>query len=205
MKKDKNINEELQEKEECNCDNCNCSKEECDNDECCCDDGTCNCSGDCCNEHNEEHSNEVKLQEIIDDLQNKLLYKDAELINYRRRKDEEVSNMLKYANQDLILDILPVVDNFERAIKSFNGDSTKDNSMLTGINMIYNGLVDILKKYGVTEINESNIPFDHNIHNAVMTDTVDNLENDIVLEILMKGYKLKDRVIRPAMVKVNNK
>lgn len=202
MKKDKLNKEEMNEKENCNCgDNCNCGEE-------------CNCNDECCNEHEccceecscceEEIANDAKLQIIIQELQNKLLYKDAELINYRRRKDEEVSNMLKFANQDLIMDMLTSIDNLERAISSTK-ENDENKNLLVGVKMTYNELVNTLKKYGVEEINESGIPFDHNVHNAVMTDCRDDLENDVVIEILVKGYKLKERVIRPAMVKVNNK
>lgn len=195
-----------QEGKECTCDNVDCGCDcscggncECDECDCSCDE-SCDCGCGC------EHDNENKIMEVIADLQNKLMYKEAEFVNYRRRKDEEVANMLKYANQELILDVIKSVDNFERAILSIKKDDEKDNEkMLAGIEMIYNELVSTLKKYGVEEINEIDCKFDHNIHNAVMTDSVSDKENDIVLEILVKGYKLKDRVIRPAMVKVNNK
>ena len=112
--------------------------------------------------------------------------------------------MLKYASQDLILDILNSVDNFERAIESIKKDDEKDHEkMLNGIEMIYNELKMTLEKHGVKEINDVDILFDANIHHAVMTDSIKEKENDIVLEIMKKGYILKERVIRPAMVKVN--
>lgn len=185
MRKDKKEKEEN--KKTCHCnegDTCNCGEE-------------CNCGDECtCHENS--------LEEQIKELQSKLLYKDAELINYRRRKEEETMNLLKYANQDLILDIVKSVDNFERAIDSIKKDDEKDNAkILTGIEMIYTELKETLKKYGVEEISEVDIPFDATVHHAVMTDTKDDKEDDIILEVMMKGYKLKDRVIRPAMVKVN--
>lgn len=209
MRKDKKQKEEL--KKECHCnegepciceDECNCGEE------CTCED-TCNCSDDCscgctceCDDGCSCGENELVSQ--IKELQNKLLYKDAEMINYRRRKEEETASMLKYANQDLVLDVIKSVDNFERAIDSIKKDDEKDNTkILTGIEMIYNELKETLKKYGVKEISEVDVPFDASIHHAVMTDEISEKEDDIVLEVMMKGYILKDRVIRPAMVKVN--
>lgn len=180
--------------EECICDEtCECG------DNCQCND-TCEC-GDECN-CSEEKTDILKKE--IEELKSKLLYKDAEMINYRKRKDEEVASMLKYASQDLILDIVKTVDNFERAIESIKNDKEKDNKkMLTGIEMIYAELKNTLTNYGVKEISEIDVPFDANIHNAIMVDENKEKNDDTVLEIMMKGYIYRDRVIRPAMVKVN--
>lgn len=166
---------------------------------------SCECEHrDSCEECKNDDNMVKELQDTISELQNKLLYKDAEFVNFRRRKEEETATMLKYASQDLILDIIKSVDNFERAIESIKNDNEKDNEkILAGIEMIYNELKGTLEKYGVTEINEVDVPFDASIHHAVMTDSVEGKENDHVLEIMMKGYILKERVIRPAMVKVN--
>lgn len=204
MKKNKIKDEELK-KEECNCDcgcsstdGCTCSDECSCGDNCTCsDNGSCECECDCSNQDN-------SLEDEINELKNKLLYKDAELINYRKRKDEETATLLKYASQDLILDIVKSVDNFERAIQSIKTDDEADNEkMLAGIEMIYNELKNTLEKYGVKEISEVDVAFDANIHHAVMTDEVLDKEDDVVLEVMIKGYIYKDRVIRPAMVKVN--
>lgn len=176
----------------------------CDRVEKCDCEGTCNCENEQEKACNCDEAKVEALEKEIADLKNKLLYKDAEVINYRRRKDEEVATMLKYASQDLILDIVKTVDNFERAIDSIKNDKEKDNKrMLTGIEMIYTELKNTLTNYGVKEIAEIDIPFDANIHNAVMTDEVKDKADDTVLEIMIKGYIYKDRVIRPAMVKVN--
>ena len=96
------------------------------------------------------------------------------------------------------------LDNFERAIESIKNDKEKDNkNMLTGIEMIYAELKNTLINYGVKEISEIDVPFDANIHNAIMVDENQEKCDDTVLEIMMKGYIYRDRVIRPAMVKVN--
>ena len=192
MKKGKKTNlEEVEileneEKHDCN-DDC-CCGEECH----CNEEKTCKCGDEC-------HCNEDKIK----DLEEKLAYSKAELINYRKRKDEEVSNMLKYANQDLILELLPIVDNFERAMTLANSENTELKKFLDGFNMLYVSIIDIFKKFGVEEINEKDIPFDPTIHEALLVDENKDKENDTILEVLLKGYKLKGRIIRPAQVKVN--
>lgn len=123
----------------------------------------------------------------------------AELVNYRKRKDEEVERLLKFANEDLIVELLPTLDNFERAIKMESADS----SLLDGMKMVYNSLVSTLEKYGVKEIECLGKKFDANLHEAVITESKEGTEEDIILEVFQKGYTLKDKVIRPAMVKVN--
>lgn len=141
----------------------------------------------------ENEKKDAKVQEI-----------QAELVNYRKRKDDEVAGMLKYANKDLIVDLIPVVDNFERAIKLDDNNLTDELSkFLDGFKMMYSELVGILEKYGVTSIDRRGGEFNPNEEQALMTDSDPNFKNDEVLEVLLKGYKLKDRVIRPATVKIN--
>lgn len=148
-----------------------------------------------------------QLTEILNEKQSlleKLQYSKAEMINYRKRKEEETDNKLKYANQDLILEIIPVLDNFERAIKLDDNDLTDELSkFLVGFKMMYASLCEVLKKFGVEEIDCEGKEFDANTMQALMTDNDSNFEDDIVLDVLLKGYRLKDRVIRPASVKVN--
>ena len=145
-----------------------------------------------------------KLNDIKIDLENKLKYQQAELINYRKRKDEETSNLLKFANQDLILELIGIVDNFERAIKL--DDNNLDDSLskfLAGFKIIYSHLTDTLKKFGVEEIETVGLEFDPNVHEALMTAQDSTKPNDIVVECLLKGYRLKGKVIRAAKVVVN--
>ncbi len=186
--------------------------------ECHCDAATCTCENEehVCRENEKKHKKEkknskdkemiLKLEEEKKTLEEKMRYVQAELINYRKRKEEETANMLKYANQDLILELIGVIDNFERAIKLDDNDLTDELSkFLAGFKMIYATLTDILRKYGVEEISRAGEIFDPALEEALMTDSVDDREEDEVLEVLLKGYKLKDRVIRPASVKVNKK
>lgn len=147
-----------------------------------------------------------KLKDENASLIEKIKLKEADLINYRKRKDEEVSNLLKYANEDLIKELLLLSDNFERAIKLDDNNLTDELSkFLEGFKIMYSTLNNTLKKYGVEEINRVGQIFDPNLEDALVTDNVADKENEEVLEVLQKGYKLKDKVIRPASVKVNIK
>ncbi len=123
----------------------------------------------------------------------------ADMINTLRRKDEENSRMLKYSNESLILEILQVVDNFERALTSFKDESNEKK----GIDMIYNNLINILEKFEVKEIDALDKEFDANYHQAVMQDEDKEKKSNIITCVMQKGYTYKDKVIRPAMVKVN--
>ncbi len=145
----------------------------------------------------------MELNKKITEQEQKFLRAQADLVNYRKRKDEEVERLLKFANESLIIDILPILDNFERAIAlnaSENSDLTKFKD---GITMVYNSLKGVLEKYGVKEIDALDKPFDPMYHEAVTTKTNDEKEKDVVLQVYQKGYTLKDKVIRPAMVEVN--
>ena len=143
------------------------------------------------------------LKNTIETLENKVKQSQAELINYRKRKDEAVINRLKFANQDLILEIIPVLDNFERAIKLANSKDEALSKFLDGFKLTYNSLLDTLKRYGVEEIPAEEQAFDPNMHQAMLVEQNNEKENNVVLEVLIKGYTLNGRVIRPASVKVN--
>ena len=162
-------------------------------------------------EHNEKKDKKKKdkskvkeLEQQIKELEQKVLMKDADLINYRKRKDEEYSKMIKYANEDLVKEILPVLDNFERAI-NMDDDNLDDevSKFLSGFKMIYCHLKDGLEKYEVKAIDGNNKPFDPTYHQAVLTEKRDDLKPGMVIEVMQKGYLLKDKVIRPAMVRVS--
>ena len=206
------------EMEHCECENCNCSHEEpCNCEQTCeCPDCTCNQDGSCEGEtgettHNlkkeKKDKNKKRIEELeleVKELEDKSLRDKAELINYRKRKEEEMSRILKYSNEDIVKQLLPVVDNFERAIKM--DDSNLDDQVskfLEGFKMIYCNLTNILESVEVKAIDGINQPFDPAYHEAVLTEKQENVESGQVLEVLQKGYLLKDRVIRPAMVKVS--
>lgn len=140
----------------------------------------------------------------ISELEDKLIRKDAEMVNYRKRKEEEVNRMLKFCNEDIIKDILPIIDNFERAISaSEEGLSETEKSYHAGVKMIYTHLVNLLEKFDVKSIDSVDVAFDPTYHNAIMLEKREGVKSGMVVEVLQKGYMLKDKVIRAAMVKVS--
>ena len=163
------------------------------------------------NEIKEENSNELEEKIILlekekEELFNKVKLAQADLVNYRKRKDEEVSSMLKYANEGIIKELIILVDNFERAIKLDDDNLDDDLSkFLSGFKLMYANLVDILKKYGVEIIDRRGEIFDANLEEALLTDNLENHEDEEIIEVLQKGYKLHDKIIRPASVKINKK
>ena len=204
-KKEKNICEC---NEECTCgDDCNCTKDDkCSEnctcgDECDCDE-ECNCECNCNCDENEELIADLNNQ--INNLKEALLRNQAELQNYKRRKEEETDKILKYKNEDILKELLEVVDNFERAIKMDDNDlSDEVSKFLSGFKLIYSNTMNILNKFDVKEISSEGIEFDATYHHAVLTEHDNNKPEGVVLEVLQKGYTYKDKVIRPAMVKVN--
>lgn len=195
-KKDKKCNCENEEKElneECNChhDEC-CGNEE----ECCCENSCeCSCEG---NETNELLSNRIK------NLEDALLRSQAELLNYKKRKDEETARIIKYAETDILEGFLPILDNFERAISMDDnnfGDET--SKFLEGFRMVYNQTRSLLEKFEVKEIECLGKEFDPSYAQAVIVEKDETKEPGVVLEVFQKGYMYKDRVLRIAMVKVN--
>lgn len=151
--------------------------------------------------HKPNKNEEIELLKgEIESLKTDILRSQADLINYRKRKDEETSNLLKYCNSDLILSLLNVVDNFERAL-IIEDESFKN--YLDGFKLIYNQVIDILNSYEVKEIEALDKVFDPTYHQSVATKKDDTKESDVVLEVFKKGYTYKDKVLRPAMVIIN--
>lgn len=156
-------------------------------------------------EHKKEHKKDKKLEELqneINTLKDKNMRITAEMVNTLRRKDEETNRLLKYSNESLITELLPVIDNFERAL-NVDAKTTDIESYQKGMTMIYNSLKNILEKFEVKEIEAIDKEFDPSYHQAVMQEEKEGTKENIVIEVLQKGYTYKDKVIRPAMVKVN--
>lgn len=150
---------------------------------------------------------QVKIQQLeqeVTELNNKLLRVHADYENFRRRTKEEKEAAAKYRAQSLVEELLPSLDNFERALM-VEAQHEETKSLLQGMEMIYRQIQDALKKEGVEVIEAVGKPFDPYFHHAVMQTTSDEYENNYVVEELQKGYKLKDKVVRPSMVKVNAK
>ena len=156
-------------------------------------------------EHKKEHKKDKKLEELqneINTLKDKNMRIAAEMVNTLRRKDEETNRLLKYSNESLITELLPVIDNFERAL-NVDSKTTDIESYQKGMTMIYNSLKNILEKFEVKEIEAIDKEFDPSYHQAVMQEEKEGTKENIVIEVLQKGYTYKDKVIRPAMVKVS--
>jgi molecular chaperone GrpE len=150
----------------------------------------------------EEQQKIQELEAKLDEANQRNLRLQADYDNFRRRTREEQAASLKYKSQSLLEQLLPALDNFERALKTeATNDQTK--TLIQGMEMVHRQLVDALKQEGLTEVPTVGEKFDPNLHQAVMQ--VEDPEHDAntVIEELQKGYMLKDRVIRPAMVKVN--
>ncbi|KPU44126.1 protein GrpE [Oxobacter pfennigii] len=127
----------------------------------------------------------------------------AEFENYRKRASKEREQLYADITGDLIVKILPVIDNLERAMQS-SSEGIDAKSLLEGITMIMNQFKDILSKEGLEEVEALNQQFDPNIHNAVMHVEDENFGDNTVVEVFQKGYKIKDKVLRHSMVKVAN-
>ena len=196
----------------CACEECHCTEEH----NCgCMGEDSCSCGDECDCHYEEEHCScgcdlddsekrIMALEIMVKELETKALASQAEMINYRRRKDEEMARMLKYANEDMVTELLQTIDNFERAIKMDDNNLEDEVSkFLAGFKMIYCNLVNVLEKFEVKAIDGNNKEFDPTYHQSVMTEKVDGVESGMVVEVLQKGYLLKDKVIRPAMVKVS--
>jgi molecular chaperone GrpE len=135
-----------------------------------------------------------------DSLQDRLLRTAAEFDNYRKRMDRERRDLAEFVNAEVLGELLPIVDNFERALQApAQGDA---ESVKKGIELIHKQLFDLLKKRGVTPIAALGADFDPNVHQAVIhEESADHREGEVMQE-LQRGYKIGDRLLRPAMVKV---
>ena len=150
-----------------------------------------------------EDQEKIKLQEENAILKDKVLRTTAEMQNMRRRMEEEKSLALKFEGEDLIKKLLPVIDNFERAIADDSKLSDEMKKFLEGFKMIYGNLNSILESYQVKAMDVLNKEFDPNTMEAVLTEEVEGVLPNTVIDVLQKGYTYKDKVIRHAMVKVS--
>ncbi|WP_353894340.1 nucleotide exchange factor GrpE [Proteinivorax hydrogeniformans] len=165
-------------------------------------------------ENSDENQNQTKqeyqaeIQSLKNDLKREeekneqilgqLARLQADFDNFRKRTTKEKSDIIKSANSDLILKLLPVLDNFELALQNQQEDGFRK-----GVEMILRQLVDTLEKEGLQEIDALNKPFDPTLHEAVMQEDNDTVEENTVIEVMRKGYLLNDKLLRPSMVKVS--
>ena len=126
----------------------------------------------------------------------------AEFQNYKKRAAKEKTDTLQYANEKIVGDLLPVIDNFERALATETDDL---EGYAKGMQLIFEQFKKALENAGLEEIKAMDEEFDPNVHNAVMTDNIEDKDDGKITKVLQKGYKLRDKVVRPSMVAVNKK
>ncbi len=148
-----------------------------------------------------EESEVDKLSKEIDRLKNDYARAYADTENLKKRLMAEAEMTRKYRIQSFAKEILPVIDNLERALATEVHES--DESFKKGVQMTYDQLINALKNEGVEEIGCLDQPFDPNLEQAILQEKKEGVEAGIVIEVLQKGYKLKDRILRPAMVKIS--
>ncbi|WP_075618131.1 nucleotide exchange factor GrpE [Paenisporosarcina indica] len=150
----------------------------------------------------EEPSELELVQKQLEEETNRHLRLRADYENFKRRVQLDREAADKYKSQGLLTNLLPVLDNFARAME-VETVSEESQSLRKGLEMVYKTLVEATEKEGLQMVEAEGVEFDPTIHQAVMTDSDDSKESGIVLQELQKGYKYKDRVLRPSMVKVN--
>lgn len=146
----------------------------------------------------EEPAREVSKEEEA--LSQKYMRLAADFQNFKRRTEKEKTDIYQYANEKIALDIIEVMDNFDRALAHI--EDVQDKGFAEGMEKIYKQLSGVLDKNNIIEIKAEGEEFDPNFHNAVMTEENPDFENGIVIQAMQKGYTLNGKVIRPSMVKV---
>ena len=152
------------------------------------------------NEENIEIEESNQKDSEIEALKDNLQRLQADFNNFRRRTQQEKESLSIYANEKIVTELLPVIDNMERALDACED---KESDIYKGVELVYKQLKDTLGKFSVEEIAAENEDFDPNLHMAVMQEAAEGIEPNKVIQVLQKGYKLSNRVIRPSMVKVS--
>jgi molecular chaperone GrpE len=139
-----------------------------------------------------------RLAKEKEDLQGRLLYARAEFDNARRRAERERSEYLQFASMDLVKDLLPVLDDFERALKV----ETADRNYAKGVELIYQRLYDTLSKIGLEPIETEGRQFDPNVHQAIERVQTEDAKDQSIVGEFQRGYNFRGKLLRPAMVRV---
>ena len=145
-----------------------------------------------------------KLEAELQEWKNSYTRKLAEFQNFTKRKENEVAEMRKYASEGIVVKLLDNVDNLERAVDA-SKESQNFDSLIEGVNMILNNLKNLLTEEGVEEIEAAGKEYDPYEHKAMITENKEELDDNVVVQVFQKGYKMKGKVVRPAMVTVNKK
>ena len=145
-----------------------------------------------------------KLEAELEEWKNSYTRKLAEFQNFTKRKENEVAEMRKYASEGIIVKLLDNIDNLERAVDA-SKESQNFDSLIEGVNMILNNLKNLLTEEGVEEIEAAGKEYDPYEHKAMITENKEEMDDNVVVQVFQKGYKMKGKVVRPAMVTVNKK
>ncbi|MFC2295520.1 MAG: nucleotide exchange factor GrpE [Leptotrichia hongkongensis] len=145
-----------------------------------------------------------KLEAELEEWKNSYTRKLAEFQNFTKRKENEVAEMRKYASEGIIVKLLDNIDNLERAVDA-SKESQNFDSLIEGVNMILNNLKNLLTEEGVEEIEAAGKEYDPYEHKAMITENKEELDDNVVVQVFQKGYKMKGKVVRPAMVTVHKK
>lgn len=149
----------------------------------------------------EKQADENPLEKELNDTKDQLLRVTAEYANFRKRSEKEKSDSYQFAMANAVKELLGVVDNLERALANEKEDY---EGLKKGVELTYNGLIASFEKLGVTAFGEVGEQFDPNYHNAVMHIDDDRLDTNVITDVFQKGYKINEKVVRPAMVKTAN-
>lgn len=150
-------------------------------------------------EENRENLDE-DCEKKLEEYRQSLARLQADFSNYRKRTEKEKQSLVNYGIETFVCELLPILDNFQRAIES---ETDREDEFFKGVKMIETQIVELLEKNGIEEIPSMNEDFDPNCHHAIVQEEVEGVDGNIVTGVLQKGYKLKDKVIRPSMVKVS--
>ncbi|KDR95057.1 molecular chaperone GrpE [Peptoclostridium litorale DSM 5388] len=154
-------------------------------------------------EGSEDASNQSEdLTKEIEELKSSLQRLQADFINYKRRVEKEKEQISIFANEKIMTELLPVIDNLERAMDSCK-EEEKESSIFSGVELVQKQLIDSLGKFGLERICDEGCDFDPNFHHAVMQEEVEGVDSEKIVAVFQKGYKLSEKVIRPSMVKVS--
>lgn len=149
----------------------------------------------------DEKTEENPLEKELSDVKEQLMRVTAEYANYRKRSEKEKGESFSFATAKAVSEILPAIDNLERAISNEQEDY---EGLKKGVEMTYDGIMKALEKLGVTAYGEKGEQFDPEYHNAVMHVEDDELEANVIVDVFQRGYKINEKVVRPAMVKTAN-
>lgn len=145
----------------------------------------------------QEENDTLELE--LDEMKNSFQRLQADFANYKKRVEREKKQIISFANEKIITELLPVLDNLERALVSCEQE---ESGIKEGVNMVFDQFIQVLGNSGLKIIEDLDCEFDPNFHHAVLQEEVDGVNSGTIIEVFQKGYKLNEKVIRPSMVKV---